>query len=199
MTYVLPGMDGAVFAPPPPGELPSLLTGGDNDDDDDDDADLDPQTRAVLTASPSVLLVEPPSAAEQAQAEAVEEEHARRRARRRRRRELGEAAPEEGEEEQVTGLGELPPRAKEVRAGETYAVVLQGFAPGQLLTLRLVPEYGDDIPLQPLRSAPAAFSKRQQWDWTVPSTVAPGEYFLEVTSPRGKDGFAYSQAFTVLP
>jgi hypothetical protein len=182
-------MDGAIFAP-------TGAFGHVEDGEDMDDEGLDPQTRAVLGAAPSLALVVPPSAAEEAAAAAVEEEAARRRERRRRARALGE---EDASDEPVSGLRELPPRAKEIRAGETYTLVLQGFAPGQLLSLRLVPEYGDDVPLvAALLSAPAAFSRQQLWSWTVPRSVAPGEYFVEVTSQR-KDAFAYSQAFTLLP
>lgn len=99
----------------------------------------------------------------------------------------------------MSGVRELPPRAEEVTPGGTYTLLLQGFNPGQLLSLRLVPEAGEDILLPtPVLSAPAAFSRRQLWTWKVPSTVAPGQYFMEATSQR-KDAFAYSQAFTVLP
>jgi hypothetical protein len=122
----------------------------------------------------------------------VEEEAARRRERRRLQQ-----APT-ASDEPVSGLRELPPRAQEVKPGATYALVLQNFAPGQVLSLRLVPEAGEDVPLvAALLSAPAAFSRQQLWSWTVPKTVAPGKYFLEATSQR-KDAFAYSQAFTVL-
>ena len=61
-----------------------------------------------------------------------------------------------------------------------------------------MPEFGEDFALNGrVLSAPAAFSRQQLWSWTVPATVAPGKYFIEVTSQR-KDAFAYSQAFTVL-
>ena len=166
-------------------------------DHEDGDEGLDPQSRAVLDMAPSLALVVPPSAAETEAARRVEEEAMRRRARRRRALATGEAAAfEDGEV--ISGVQELPPRAKEVRVGELFTLVLQGFAPGQLLTLRLVPEFGDDVVLVPaLLSAPAAFSRQQRWDWRVPASVAPGEYFIEAMSQR-KDAFAYSQAFEVL-
>ncbi len=170
-------MDGSVFAAGHDGE---------------DDAGLDPLSRLLLQASPSLALVLPPSADEAAAAAAVEEEAARRLERRRR------GLQATASEEPVSGLRELPPRAQDVKPGQTYSVLLQGFMPGQLLSLRLVPEAGEDILLSaPVLSAPAAFSRQQLWSWTVPATVAPGKYFLEATSQR-KDAFAYSQAFTVL-
>lgn len=126
----------------------------------------------------------------------MEEEAARRRARRRRGLQQQDGA---GAEEAVSGIRELPPRAQEVTPGGTLTVLLQGFNPGQLLSLRLVPEVGEDILLPaPVLSAPAAFSRRQLWSGKLPASVPPGQYFLEATSQR-KDAFAYSQAFTVLP
>lgn len=183
--YTLPGMDGSIFAESHPEGL----------DVDDVDAGLDPMSRLTLQAAPSLALVLPPSPAEQEAAQALEAEAARRRARRLQ----PQSSPAEPSDEPVSGLRELPPRAQEVQPGHTYAVLLQNFAPGQLLSLWLVPEAGADVPLSaaPILSAPAAFSRQQLWSWTVPARVPPGKYFLEATSQR-MDAFAYSQAFSVL-
>lgn len=183
--YTLPGVDGSIVAASHAGD-------GEAPDADDADAGLDPLSRLMLLSSPSISLVLPPSPEEAAAAAAVEEEAAHRRAR--RRLQQGPAADDEA----VSGLRELPPRAQEVKPGGTYSLLLQGFNPGQLLSLRLVPDAGEDILLPtPILSAPAAFSRQQLWTWKVPAAVPAGQYFLEATSQR-KDAFAYSNAFTVL-
>ena len=113
--YTLPGMDGAIFAPGGPAAF------GQVDGDEDDEEGLDAQSRALLRLGPSIALVVPPSASEAAAAAEVEEEAARRRERRRRALATGDPR-ETASEEPVSGLRELPPRAKEVRAGETFSL-----------------------------------------------------------------------------
>lgn len=94
-------------------------------------------------------------------------------------------------------LRELPPRVDAVEIDETYSLVLSNF-PGTFqmatLTVRAVPEKGEDVLLAILPSQPHMLTRQQVWSWRprdslgAKQLVKGREYYLEVTS---SDGMAF--------
>ena len=88
-------------------------------------------------------------------------------------------------------LRQLPTRVDAVDIGETYSLVLSNFTPAAravTLTVRAVPESGDDVLVGSFLSKPHPFTRQQVWNW-MPSEVGGlekgKEYYLEVTSSDG--------------
>ncbi|EWM26817.1 Pectin lyase fold/virulence factor [Nannochloropsis gaditana] len=98
-------------------------------------------------------------------------------------------------------------RVFRVVMGKSYRLILRGFPPGRLLSLRLVPKEGRSTLLgMTMSSLPTASSlpflsastSSQEWTWSVSRTKhEAGDYFIEVTS-QTQDAFAYTQAFALL-
>lgn len=96
--------------------------------------------------------------------------------------------------EPVALLRQLPPRVDAVLMGKMYSLVLSNFPRWMrktMLTVRAVPEEGEEILIASFPSTPHPLTRQQVWTWTLEEDVWEGvfaegkEYYLEVTSSDG--------------
>jgi hypothetical protein len=91
-------------------------------------------------------------------------------------------------------LRQLPPRVSAVKAKGAYSLVLSNF-PGfwerAMITVRAVPEKGNDVWIASFPSRPHVVTRQQVWTWSVGENLVGGAlergkaYYLEVTSSDG--------------